>query len=92
MCWFSSGKANGGDHVSASRYGDQGSELNLVGSGGEMSFPVPDPCYLELLLVSKVFKADELCLVNVQTKYASVYISEVQTIVCISQKINIKTK
>lgn len=57
-----------------------------------MSFPVPDPCYLELLLVSKVFKADELCLVNVQTKYASVYISEVQTIVCISQKINIKTK
>lgn len=46
MCWFSSGKANGGDHVSASRYGDQGSELNLVGSGGEMSFPVPDPCYL----------------------------------------------
>lgn len=45
-CWFSSGRANGSACVSASRYGDCGSELNLVGSGREMAFPVPDPCYL----------------------------------------------
>lgn len=45
-CWFSSGRAKSGAPVSASRYGDRGSELDLVGSGREAAFLLPGPRYL----------------------------------------------